>query len=100
MIEKTCVKIELIILLMLFFVSCFGVVSKVNAQNTPAKPNIINIVVDDMGFSDIGSYGGEIETPNIDSLAASGIRYSKYRTYPQCIPTRNAILTGMDAPPL
>ncbi len=100
MLGKTCVKIELIIFLVLFFVNCFGVVSKVNAQNTPAKPNIINIVVDDMGFSDIGSYGGEIETPNIDSLAASGIRYSKYRTYPQCIPTRNAILTGMDAPPL
>ena len=65
------------------------------------KPlNIINIIVDDMGYSDIGCMGGPVETPNIDKLAKSGILFTDYRTYPKCSPTRDAIMTGMDAPPV
>ncbi len=88
-----------IIFLILVCITGFGIVSEVGAEDVLTRPNIINILVDDMGFSDLGSYGGEIETPNLDSLAASGIRYSNYRTYPKCHYTRNAILTGMDTPP-
>jgi arylsulfatase len=64
------------------------------------RPNIVNILVDDMGYSDIGCYGGEIHTPNIDFLAKDGLRFSAYRTYPKCFPTRDSILTGVEAPPI
>lgn len=65
------------------------------------KPlNFINILVDDMGYSDIGCMGGPVETPNLDQLAADGILFTNYRTYPKCMPTRDAIMTGMDAPPV
>jgi arylsulfatase A-like enzyme len=65
------------------------------------KPlNIINMVVDDMGYSDLGCMGGPVETPNLDQLAGSGILFTDYRTYPKCAPTRDAIMTGMDAPPV
>ena len=79
MFDKTCRRNQKLFLLMLICVTGFGSVSDVNAQDAVARPNIINIIVDDMGFSDIGSYGGEIKTPHIDSLAMSGIRYSSYR---------------------
>ena len=62
--------------------------------------NFINILVDDMGYSDIGCMGGPVDTPNLDKLAKSGILFSNYRAYPKCSPTRDAIMTGMDAPPV
>jgi arylsulfatase len=58
------------------------------------KPNILVIVVDDMGFSDLGSYGGEIETPNIDSLATGGLRFTQFYNTARCWPTRSALMTG------
>ncbi|MGJ8671468.1 sulfatase-like hydrolase/transferase [Rubritalea sp.] len=64
------------------------------------RPNVINIMVDDMGYSDLMCMGGEIETPHIDSLAKGGILFTNYRTYPKCFPTRDAIMTGMDSPPV
>lgn len=65
------------------------------------KPlNFLNIMVDDMGYSDISCMGGEVDTPNIDELAASGLLFTNYRTYPKCFPTRDAIMTGMDSPPV
>ena len=57
-------------------------------------PNIIVILLDDLGFSDFGCYGGEIQTPNIDRLAARGLRYTNYTTVPMCTPARAALLTG------
>ena len=60
-----------------------------------AQPNIILIMVDDMGFSDLGCYGGEIDTPNIDSLAANGVRFSQFYNNARCCPTRATLLTGM-----
>ncbi|WP_417375646.1 arylsulfatase [Gimesia maris] len=59
------------------------------------KPNIILIMVDDMGFSDIGCYGGEIETPNIDALAAGGVRFSQFYNSGRCCPTRATLMTGL-----
>ena len=58
------------------------------------RPNIVIVLADDLGFSDIGSYGSEIETPNLDALAASGIRYSHFTVTAVCSPTRAALLTG------
>ena len=58
------------------------------------SPNIIVILLDDLGFSDFGCYGGEIQTPNIDRLAAGGLRYTNYTTVPMCTPARAALLTG------
>jgi arylsulfatase A-like enzyme len=58
-------------------------------------PNIILILNDDMGFSDIGCYGGEIETPNLDRLAANGLRYSQFYNTARCSPSRASLLTGL-----
>ncbi len=60
-----------------------------------AAPNIILIMADDMGFSDIGCYGGEIKTPNLDCLAQSGVRYSQFYNAARCCPTRASLLTGV-----
>ncbi len=51
-------------------------------------------MADDMGFSDIGCYGSEIETPHLDALAASGIRFTQFYNAARCCPTRAALLTG------
>ncbi len=59
-------------------------------------PNIVVIVLDDVGYSDIGCYGGEIRTPNFDALAGRGLRYSNFRTCAMCSPTRAALLTGLN----
>ncbi|WP_207534542.1 arylsulfatase [Desertivirga arenae] len=59
------------------------------------KPNIVLILADDLGFSDIGSYGGEIQTPNLDKLAAKGIRYKQFYNAARCCPTRASLITGL-----
>lgn len=59
------------------------------------RPNIVLIMPDDMGYSDLGSYGGEIETPNIDRLAAEGARFREFYNASICGPTRAALLTGL-----
>ena len=65
-------------------------------SDSDKKPNIVLIVADDLGFGDIGCYGGDIETPNIDGLAANGIRFSSFHTAPMCAPTRAMLLSGTD----
>lgn len=62
--------------------------------DTPTRPNIILILVDDMGFSDIGCYGGDIRTPNLDRLAGEGVRFSSMYNAARCCPTRASLLTG------
>ncbi|WP_337177511.1 arylsulfatase [Paludisphaera sp.] len=57
-------------------------------------PNVVLILADDMGFSDLGCYGGEIETPNLDRLAANGLRYAQFYNTARCWPSRAAIMTG------
>ena len=62
--------------------------------NSKSKPNIVIILADDLGYSDFGCYGGEIDTPNIDRLAGSGIRFSSYYSEAKCNPSRASLLTG------
>lgn len=64
------------------------------AQPAPGAPNVLLIMADDLGFSDLGCYGGEIETPHLDSLAAGGLRYTQFYNTARCWPTRGALLTG------
>src|ERR1044071_5468398 len=59
------------------------------------RPNILIILNDDMGFSDIGCYGGEIQTPNLDRLATNGLRYSQFYNTARCSPSRASLLTGL-----
>ncbi|MEM6470398.1 MAG: arylsulfatase [Planctomycetota bacterium] len=59
------------------------------------RPNVVLIMADDMGYSDIGCFGGEIETPNIDRLAAGGLRFTQFYNTARCCPTRAALLTGL-----
>ena len=59
------------------------------------QPNIVLILNDDMGFSDIGCYGGEVETPNLDRLAAGGVRFSQFYNTARCSPSRASLLTGL-----
>ncbi len=65
------------------------------AENEAKRPNIILIMADDMGYSDIGCFGGEISTPNIDALAAKGIRFTHFYNNAVCMPTRASLLTGL-----
>src|SRR6478735_8632312 len=60
----------------------------------PARPNVLVILADDMGFSDAGCYGGEIATPNLDALAKNGLRFTQFYNTARCWPSRAAILTG------
>ena len=64
------------------------------ARAADARPNILLIMADDMGYSDIGPYGGEIRTPNLDRLAAGGIRFTQFYNNAKCGPTRASLLTG------
>ena len=59
------------------------------------QPNILLILNDDMGFSDLGCYGGEIETPHLDGLAGNGLRYSQFYNTARCCPSRGSLLTGL-----
>ncbi|WP_411719718.1 arylsulfatase [Mycetocola sp.] len=83
-----------------------GTVGELASQSTPAwstpvpagaaHPNIVMILVDDLGFSDLGAYGSEIPTPNIDSLANGGFRFTNFHSAPVCSPARAALLTGLN----
>ncbi|MBS3763885.1 MAG: sulfatase-like hydrolase/transferase, partial [Planctomycetes bacterium] len=59
------------------------------------RPNVIVILNDDMGYSDLGCYGGEVETPNLDSLAEGGLRYTQFYNTARCCPSRASLLTGL-----
>ena len=59
------------------------------------QPNIVIIMADDMGFSDIGCYGSEIKTPVLDKLAANGLRFTQFYNTSRCCPTRASLLTGI-----
>ncbi|MBW2690463.1 MAG: sulfatase-like hydrolase/transferase, partial [Deltaproteobacteria bacterium] len=69
----------------------------VTKHYTGDKPNILYIVLDDLGFSSLGSYGSEIQTPNIDRLAANGLRYNGFNVTPTSSPTRASLLTGRNS---
>ena len=65
------------------------------AEPAPTRPNVVVILSDDMGFSDLGCYGGEIATPNLDALAANGLRFTQFYNTARCCPTRASLLTGL-----
>lgn len=75
----------------------FSLMACANAQNSRqnSQPNIILIMSDDMGYSDLGCYGGEISTPNLDKLANNGLRFSRFYNSARCCPTRASLLTGL-----
>lgn len=75
--------------------ACLAVGCKGNDAPEPKRPNIVLILADDLGYSDLGCYGGEINTPNIDSLAANGIRYRQFYNTARSCPSRASMLTGL-----
>ena len=66
------------------------------AADASRRPNIVIILGDDLGFADIGAFGSEIKTPNLDSLAGEGVRFTNFYTHATCSPTRSVLLTGVD----
>ncbi len=60
------------------------------------RPNFLIVIADDMGYTDLGSFGGEIPTPNLDKLAMAGVRFSNFHVMPACSPTRASLYTGVD----
>jgi arylsulfatase A-like enzyme len=76
------------LLLLCCFISPFPAVAA-------ARPNIVVVLVDDLGFADIGCYGGEVPTPNLDRLAARGVRFTQFYNCARCSPTRASLLTGL-----
>ena len=78
--------------LLCLLIACFGPAFTAIADD---RPNIVVVLVDDMGFSDIGPYGGEVPTPNLDRLAARGVRFTQAYNAARCSPTRASLLTGL-----
>jgi arylsulfatase len=81
---------------LLLAILLLGCSAQPDAQIREDLPNILILVADDLGYSDLGCFGGEIQTPNIDSLARSGMRFSRFHTAPMCAPSRAMLLTGND----
>jgi arylsulfatase len=79
--------------MILWFLILFGASTLVAAE--PARPNVLVILADDLGYSDLGCYGGEIPTPNLDRLAKAGARFEKVYTSARCCPTRASLITGL-----
>ncbi len=78
----------------LIIISSLGLISLSSSKTKLSRPNIIIIMADDMGFSDIGCYGSEISTPNLDKLAANGLKLRNFYNAGRCCPTRASLLTG------
>ncbi|MGI9204576.1 MAG: arylsulfatase [Woeseiaceae bacterium] len=86
-------------ILIVCLAACSGeqVSAPVETAVAPKRPNFLLILVDDMGYSDIGSFGGEIETPNLDRIAYDGSRFSNFHMASTCSPTRSMLFTGVDS---
>ena len=84
---------RLMLVLISTLISCSETIEKTQEV---LQPNILLLVADDLGYADLGCYGGDIETPNIDNLATQGIRFSRFYTSPLCAPTRAMLLSGND----
>ena len=74
-------------------VASFGLAA--SSSRAAGAPNIVLLMSDDMGFSDIGCYGGEINTPNLDQLANGGVRFSQFYNTARCCPTRASLISGL-----
>ncbi|MEE8573513.1 MAG: sulfatase-like hydrolase/transferase, partial [Gemmatimonadota bacterium] len=82
--------------LLAFQIACAPESTPDSTQTQVDRPNVLLIVADDLGYSDIGAFGGEILTPALDALAAEGIRLTNFHVLPSCSPTRSVLLSGMD----
>ena len=69
--------------------------ARATAGSPPGRPNILLILADDMGYSDLGCYGSEVKTPNIDRLAQNGIRFTHFYNAARCCPSRASLMTGL-----
>ncbi|GAB3927877.1 sulfatase [Microlunatus endophyticus] len=69
--------------------------SAIDSRDRPRRPNVVIMLADDMGYSDIGCYGGEIDTPNLDALAAAGVRLTQFYNTARCSPSRASLMTGL-----
>jgi arylsulfatase A-like enzyme len=78
------------------FIALFPRPGVASAADAPRRPNIVIILGDDLGFADMGAFGSEIKTPNLDSLANAGVRFANFYTHASCSPTRSELLTGVD----
>jgi arylsulfatase A-like enzyme len=81
-------------ILLIVLVSLFGLAGLARAGERP-RPNILLILADDLGWSDLGCYGGEIRTPNLDALAKNGLRFTRFYNSARCSPSRASLLTGL-----
>ena len=79
----------------LIVLSCLLLAVACRADTKVIRPNIVLILADDMGFSDLGCYGSEISTPSLDKMAAGGMRFTQFYNTPRCCPSRAALLTGL-----
>lgn len=83
----TCAAVVMVLM-------CVNAIGAASVPDGPAKPNIVVILADDLGFSDIGCYGSDIASPNVDRLAMGGLRFIQFYNTARCWPTRGALLTG------
>jgi len=78
-----------------FLFSLLGCLVGASADAAAERPNIVVVLVDDLGFADIGCYGGEVPTPNLDRLASDGVRFTQFYNCARCSPTRAALMSGL-----
>lgn len=88
--------VSVLIVLAGFLVGCDQDVPGKVATEKDLRPNFLVLVADDLGYTDIGSYGGEIRTPNLDELAKNSVRFTNFHVLPMCAPTRAVLLSGVD----
>ena len=81
----------LVIGIMMFVVGAMGITQAVADKQ---RPNILLVVADDLGWTDIGSYGGEIDTPHLDALAQQGVKFTDFHVSVSCSPTRSRLMSG------
>ena len=96
MANSSLLKSLLLTLLVLIIFGCKQSQESKEANSTSEKPNILLIVADDLGYSDISPYGGNIETPVLNQLAKEGVSFTSFYVQPTCSPTRSSLLTGND----
>ena len=89
-------NIILCTLVLILVSACSSSQQKNKKNETQSKPNIILLVADDLGFSDIGPFGGDIQTPVLDKLSKESMLFSSFHVLPTCSPTRSVLLTGND----
>jgi arylsulfatase len=77
-----------------FLLSLLAAITPLHLSHAATPPNVVMILADDLGYSDLGCYGSEIETPNLDSLAKNGLRFTQFYNTARCWPSRSALMTG------